>query len=407
MVNEQKAKAYDEALEKAKGLLDSPRTCFDINQLKDIFPQLKESDDEKIRKSLIEFLTIIKEISESGRTTWTVRKGDAEMCKSFIAYLEKQKENQYFAGYAKGYSEGQLNPKQEKQKYDRMQPIYDNRESFESALDKAWKSYNDCGSRTVDSCEDDYIESAYAKGFREGYLFGLEKRKEPENVSASTMAPSCWTEEPSLQKEQKHTLKFKVGDKVHLEGDEINILTITGIEKDRYLTAYGPILFGAEDIWERVEQKPADNPKWTELTWKDIVELEGIINNVHYDFSAGIGQESFGKEVLERFRSTKGIEYLDEAEQKCWREEEQKEQKSAEKHDLVAKLKEHLANTPKEQLEAEWKELEKWNHVGPTVEEYLCGIKPAECEDCAMYLSGNCIHPNGKCENVKSKQEWG
>ena len=72
------------------------------------------------------------------------------------------------------------------------------------------------------------------------------------------------------------------------------------------------------------EQKPI---KWTDLTWKDIVELEGIINNVHYDFSAGIGQESFGKEVLERFRSTKGIEYLDEAEQKCWREEGQKEQK--------------------------------------------------------------------------------
>ncbi len=52
-------------------------------------------------------------------------------------------------------------------------------------------------------------------------------------------------------------------------------------------------------------------------------------------------------------------------------------QKPAEKHDLVAQLKEHLANTPKEQLEAEWKELEKWNHVGPSVEEYL-SIKPAE-----------------------------
>lgn len=108
-------------------------------------------------------------------------------------------------------------------------------------------------------------------------------------------------------------------------------------------------------IRQQKEQKPI---KWTDLTWKDIVELEGIINNVHYDFSAGIGQESFGKEVLERFRSTKGIEYLDEAEQKCWQEEEQKEQKSA------------------------------------------------ECEDCAMYLSGNCIHPNGKCENAKSKPEW-
>lgn len=73
-------------------------------------------------------------------------------------------------------------------------------------------------------------------------------------------------------------------------------------------------------------QKEQKQIKWTELTWKDIVELEGIINNVHYDFSAGIGQESFGKEVLERFRLTKGIEYLDEAEQKYW----QKEQNPAE-----------------------------------------------------------------------------
>lgn len=54
------------------------------------------------------------------------------------------------------------------------------------------------------------------------------------------------------------------------------------------------------------------------------------------------------------------------------------EQKPAEKHDLVAQLKEHLDNTPKEQLEAEWKELEHWNNIGPTVEEYFGSIKPAE-----------------------------
>lgn len=52
-----------------------------------------ESEDEKIRKSLIKFLTDIKEISESGRTSWAIRKDDAEMCKSFIDYLEKQKES--------------------------------------------------------------------------------------------------------------------------------------------------------------------------------------------------------------------------------------------------------------------------------------------------------------------------
>ena len=69
------------------------------------------------------------------------------------------------------------------------------------------------------------------------------------------------------------------------------------------------------------EQKPI---RWTDLTWKDIVELEGIINNVNYEFRNGIGQESFGKEVLEKFREYKGDEYLDEIEQKPakWSEED-------------------------------------------------------------------------------------
>ena len=50
--------------------------------------------------------------------------------------------------------------------------------------------------------------------------------------------------------------------------------------------------------------------------------------------------------------------------------------KPAERYDIVAKLEEHLANTPREQLDAEWKALEKWNDVGPTVEEYIYGKTP-------------------------------
>lgn len=38
------------------------------------------------------------------------------------------------------------------------------------------------------------------------------------------------------------------------------------------------------------------------LTWKDVNDLERIINNVHYEFRNGIGEKSFGEEVLERFR---------------------------------------------------------------------------------------------------------
>ena len=69
----------------------------------------------------------------------------------------------------------------------------------------------------------------------------------------------------------------------------------------------------------------------------------------------------------------------------------QKEQQPAEKQGIVARLKEHLANTPKEQLEAEWKKLEKWNHVGPTVEEYFRGIKPAEWSEEDELMRKRCI----------------
>lgn len=73
------------------------------------------------------------------------------------------------------------------------------------------------------------------------------------------------------------------------------------------------------------EQKPIDSLKLNELTWKDIDILEGIINNVHYEFRNGIGKESFGKEVLERFRENKGEEYVDSCEQKpVWSEEDER-----------------------------------------------------------------------------------
>lgn len=54
----------------------------------------------------------------------------------------------------------------------RMKPIYDNKDNFESALAKAWDEYHN-GYERVDSFEDDYVECAHAKGFREGYLFGI------------------------------------------------------------------------------------------------------------------------------------------------------------------------------------------------------------------------------------------
>ena len=88
----------------------------------------------------------------------------------------------------------------EKQKYDRMKPIYDARESFESALEKAWNDYHN-GYENVDKLEDDYVECAHAKGFREGYLFGIEKQKEQNELPLMGGYADLYFDEWNLHKQ--------------------------------------------------------------------------------------------------------------------------------------------------------------------------------------------------------------
>ena len=56
MTQEEKAKRYDEALEKAKEYHKfSVSIPEDMAMLESIFPELKESEDEKIKQELIEY----------------------------------------------------------------------------------------------------------------------------------------------------------------------------------------------------------------------------------------------------------------------------------------------------------------------------------------------------------------
>ena len=125
-----------------KGFWDS-LNLTEKEALQTLVPELRESDDEKIRKALIDGVRQIR--CKNGITQ-----------EQMISYLEKQKA---------------------KERLDRMAPIYNDKESFESALEKAWKYYNESSSRKVDSFEDDYIECVFSKGFREGFLY-KEKQKE-------------------------------------------------------------------------------------------------------------------------------------------------------------------------------------------------------------------------------------
>ena len=158
---------YKEAMEIAKLLRNSKFQTMNAKRVVDeIFPELADSEDERIRKAIVDIINNSNDI-------------DIYSHKHMIAYLEKQKA---------------------KERLDRMAPIYNDKESFESALEKAWKYYNESASRTVDSFEDDYIECVFSKGFREGFLY-KEKQKEQKPVEPS---------DDELQRHQDELYDFKV-----------------------------------------------------------------------------------------------------------------------------------------------------------------------------------------------------
>ena len=84
MTDKEKAKAYDEALKKASAAHKDDDRHLKAT-LERIFPELKESEDEKIKKAIIEFFE-----SEDDNATYSlVRKKD------IIAWLEKQGKEEY------------------------------------------------------------------------------------------------------------------------------------------------------------------------------------------------------------------------------------------------------------------------------------------------------------------------
>lgn len=81
---EQKARAYDEAIEKFKPIYDLAKKenrTIDVKEFEDIFPELKESEDDRIRKELIEFFTFEHWDGEAPFS--------AESARERIAWLEK------------------------------------------------------------------------------------------------------------------------------------------------------------------------------------------------------------------------------------------------------------------------------------------------------------------------------
>ena len=93
-------KKYNEALERARMYYNELHHCRAKEELEIIFPELRESEDERIRKAII---GLIEELQRSDKNFAGVEL--AEM----LAYLEKQKEQKDCTGCSKhleGYISG-------------------------------------------------------------------------------------------------------------------------------------------------------------------------------------------------------------------------------------------------------------------------------------------------------------
>ena len=277
---------YNASLEQAKKELKTcgSMDCDAARLIFRLFPQLRksENEDDRIRKWLYDY------IANAPNDNFTfyggMKKQDA------LAWLEKQKERgpltkeeEYTLHCIIEYLEDETCPSEwigllqdiynlpyEKQKEDKEELVY--------RMNGLMQEYIKAGK---DDAEKDHRYKCYKlfwDALEDSEFFKKKEEPIPTMNGDADLYFDSWNQQNNptkrqcfeegmryaerLQKEQKHTLKFKIGDKVHLEGDEINILTITGIEEDRYLTdcAYGPILFCDEDNWDKVEQKPADLP---------------------------------------------------------------------------------------------------------------------------------------------------
>ena len=98
MTKEEKAKAYDEALERARKIKNGEGEWrySDLNEiapvLTEIFPQLAESEDERIREEIISAILSGRVYDVDLIGVGRIFQLDKEVADKWIAYLEKQKE---------------------------------------------------------------------------------------------------------------------------------------------------------------------------------------------------------------------------------------------------------------------------------------------------------------------------
>ena len=217
----------EEAIKVAYGI---PVTKAQHEALQFLIPELRESEDEKIRKQLI------------------------KLVKSHLVNHERCMAEAYLEKYKDASKAIEAVNRIDKYIDEHLANAHDMKDSNPDK--KYYRGWDDALGKMAGILQD---------------VYSGEKQKEPENVSASTMAPSCWAEEPSLQKEEdkcpeycvrSHCIGCSIYEK-RKKDDEMVRKIIT----DSVFYQYGA---GAEykavlDYLDRLE-------KWNGLSLRDYID---------------------------------------------------------------------------------------------------------------------------------------
>ena len=243
MTQEEKARAYDEALERAKFYHGNCPSEPERKKLEEMFPQLRESEDERIRKEMIAYFAHRADVTEFI--------DEGEDCKRWISYLEKQKEQKPIDyPYLPGWRKNRDNNKPELKRSVLMLTTH-------GVAEGEWLGEKWCQYRW--SCELKDGEVLYWI-----HLSDLERLgKEGEEK----------------QKEQKPMdkidLKFNIGDTIvnKKNGEKCTISNRCLLHQYYSDTNHcHEIKFDEQDDWELVkEQKPAEKPSMLELLREHLV----------------------------------------------------------------------------------------------------------------------------------------
>ncbi len=272
MTTEEKAIAYDEAIKVAKGLFNSPRTCFDIDQLTNIFPQLAESEDERIIRLLRELgsLDAAKELYEEFNLSYT----------DVLYWLEKQKEKGGYEAipvestleYKLGFNAGRDSEKQ--------------KERGPLTKEEEYTLH-----RIIEYLEDETCPSEWISLLHDIYCLPYEKRKEqtsnlvpkiirPKFAVGDTVCRNMWSD---------HTIR-----EIYIDCNDPVYVCVN----DEGLESH--ISFSEQDEWERKEPKPAE---WSGEDEEMFFFINELLENKGRDYFTTLVYDAVQNWLKNRFKS--------------------------------------------------------------------------------------------------------